>query len=803
VKLKYFIMVVLIFLIISLTAISVYLYYIMNKSLPQHLGVKSVTGIESAVEINFDQMGIPQIWAQSEREACFALGWLHAQDRLFQIDLIRRVAQGRLSEMLGKRTLAFDQLQRKIGHNRMAGRDISQLDKRNKNLLQAYVDGINSGARDLKSLPFEYHLLRFEFEPWTIRDCLGILSYQTWFSDALQANDEFYLELMKKVPDGSYLDFMIPFPDWSFESVPREEAPSAGKRSKSGIFDFTDYIQESFINSIVSFSTPFTLSNSSNAWVVAPQKTKQGAAILASDPHLDISMLPEFWYAAGVHVEEDSLNVFGLTTPGLPFLAYGRNDQAAWAFTAGGVDVSDYYLEKINPQDSHQYQVAGGWKNFEVVQEIILIKGSDAADTLQVKIGRHGPVLMENDSIRQAMCLYWAGFDCSIARAVNSGFKLSRVADFDSFRSLITNFGALNANWVYADRKGNIGYQLGTPVPIRNYDQKVVQIPGWDDSFLWQGYYPLDQTPHAYNPVRGWLATCNNRPGSLAGKTMAGNFAEDRILRINELLSNAGDLTAAEMTMFQMDLKSSSLLRWKTEVIRILKAMGVGEYAQIMNNWKGQMDIDSRAAGIIETWFYNLKQLTFQDELKEITGVFNNRILFRDYIMEYLYFQGNPSWFDDKSTIDRVESRDEIASQAMQLTMDQVKDKVWGDLQQISPAHPLAEIPLVSQIFSLRRGPFTRGGSAGTLNAATPIRTRKGKFSVIGGPSARLVFDFTDRDANSIMLPAGQSGNPVSIHFFDFYEKWEKGEVWSIPLTRSRNYQNAATSLKLEPLKKD
>jgi penicillin amidase len=764
-KLKRILLLLLVFIIISLTFFSIYMYYIVNKSLPQHMGVKEINGLDSKVTVNFDQMGIPQIWAQSEHDAWFAAGWLHASDRLFQMDLIRRVAEGRLSELLGERTLSFDQLQRKIGHMRMAERELAQLDEQSKIRLQAYVDGINSGVKCLRTLPFEYHLLRCDFEPWTLKDCLSIFSYQTWYSHVLQTPDDFYLELLKKSSAEKIDDFFIPFPDWSFETVPA------------------------------------TMTESSNAWVVAPHKTQKGAAILASDPHLDISMLPQFWYAIGIHAQQDSLNVLGLTTPGLPYVVYGRNSHAAWAFTAGAVDITDYYLERTRKDDPQQYQAAADWRKFELIKEIILVKGRPAADTLLVKIGRHGPVLAENDSLQQATCLYWAGFDCPISRGISAAFDLAWVANFKNFRKLITNFGALNANWVYADAQGNTGYQLGTPIPIRQGNRRQVQFPGWDDQYTWQGYYPLEQTPGAYNSKQGWLATCNNQPGQVGNSPVPGNFAEDRILRITELLNSRNNLTSADMTKFQLDIISPSALRWKTEMIRILQKIGAGTEARIIENWAGQMAADSIAASLVETWLYNLKQLTFADEFQELAGVFNNRILFRDYVMEYLYFQGDQKWFDDQNTRDLVESREDIAQKAMQLTLQQVKNRNWGDLQQLSPGHPLAEIPLIAQIFDLRRGPFARGGSPGTLNATTSLRLPNGKFSAVGGPSARLVFDFSDTDANTIMLPAGQSGNPVSPHFFDFYDRWEKGEVWNVPLSREKNNLHAASSLSLEPVK--
>jgi len=520
---------------------------------------------------------------------------------------------------------------------------------------------------------------------------------------------------------------MIPFPDWSYQSGSDDLKESAQNIHEGNHFHYPTFLAGRLLNILHPSSVPFTLAQSSNAWVVAPSKTKNNSAMLASDPHLDISMLPEFWYTIGIHCEQDSLNILGLTTPGLPFVVYGRNHQAAWAFTAGGVDISDYYLEKIDGQDKKRYQAGGMWQNFEILPEVITIKGSDTADTIEVKIGRHGPVLIEKDSLQQVLCLHWAGFDCSIARGLKAAFDLARVSDFEQFRNTITRFGALNANWLYADRQGTIGYQLGTPVPIRKYDQRIIQLPGWDDRYNWQGYYPIDQIPHACNPERGWLATANNLPGTVGDSTLPGNFAEDRILRITDLLQTHSNLTAEEMTRLQMDIVSPSALRWKSEIVKILKELGAETEIRIIENWQGEMDQESTAAGIVETWLANLKQFTFSDEFKELAGAFNNRILFRDYIMEYLYFHGNQKWFDDRTTA-AIESRDDMAKKAMQKSLQQVRNKQWGELQQLSPAHPLAEVPLVSQIFNLRRGPFARGGTPGTLNASTSLRRQDGTF---------------------------------------------------------------------------
>ena len=765
-KLKTIILIIVAIIALVLLVGFIYINHLLNASLPQTDGSIEIPELNNKVEITFDTMGIGQIWAENQQDAMFALGWLHASDRLFQMDLTRRVAAGRLSEMLGEVTLDIDRLQRKLGHTRRARLEENNLDNEINKFLQAYTDGVNAWVQHISALPFEYQLLGMKFEPWQLQDCLAIVSFQTWYSDVLQNRDEFFNKLFDQLGEKRAKQLVIPYPDWAPLTVPQ-----AGN-----------------------------ISRASNAWAVAPGRTDTGKPFLVSDPHLDVTRLPQFWYAVGIHCGKPDVNVFGITTPGLPFIVYGHNDHAAWAFTAAGVDITDQYIEKLNPDNLQQYLTPDGWQAFELYSELIGVKGWDNKDTVTVRITRHGPVIAENDSLAVVYTLRWAGLDKSISEAMKTGFELYGVQSFTKFRTLVTQFSALDANWIYADKEGNIGYQLGTPVPIRKTANTVFRLPGWEKQYDWFGYWQLEYTPHAYNPRQQWLATCNNKPDKEnIPYPILGNFAEDRILRISELLESKEQFTREDMKVFQLDQRCSYLLRWKEEAARILRLVDETDLAHQLSDWDGQATRDSREIAIMDTWLEYVKRFTFTDEFGKVANETRNRLLFRDSHLEHIYFWEENSWFDDISTETSIESRDDIAVKAMKAALQEIGAKNWGDLNTLTMAHLMGEVPLISGYLDLKRGPFGRGGTTGTLNTSFSVKNEEGGFNILVAPSWRMIVDLSDLDNMLIAMPAGQSGNPRSKHFFDFFDMWQKGEYWQVPFSRDEVYDRAVSLLSLQP----
>ncbi|MFQ5453622.1 MAG: penicillin acylase family protein, partial [Candidatus Zixiibacteriota bacterium] len=533
-KVKKIISFILISIIGIFIGVAVSFYVFLKLSLPITEGKLELSGLSHPVEITYDRMGVPQIWAETTADAYFALGYQHAADRMFQMDLARRLAQGKLSEMLGSITVEIDIEQRQIGHYRLAAKALETLSEKNKQRLQAYTDGVNAYKNNCRALPFEYRFLPIDFEDWTIVDCLAFLSFQTWFSNSLMSRDEFYFSLFRKVGKEKAKSLFFEYPDWApttipskrqqlniFDSLflndgksyssnmtPDKEKPVLPEDSKASLYQpFQRAIAQTLFDND---NLPFQLTHSSNAWVIAPEKSISGKAMLASDPHLELTRLPQFWYAVGLHIKNDSVNVLGITTPGLPFVIMGHNGQCAWAFTAGGLDITEYYVETINPENSNQYYTQDGWREFELLKDSILIAGIDSFKTVTHKFSRNGLIVSEDKNLKAAYALHWAGYDMDLNVAVTNAFHLHQIKNFEQFQKAVTNFGALDANMMYADADGNIGYQLTTPLPVRSDEKGYLPVNESNNDNRWNGYYPLEETPFMKNPQCGWLANCNN-----------------------------------------------------------------------------------------------------------------------------------------------------------------------------------------------------------------------------------------------------------------------------------------------------
>ncbi|HKR65575.1 MAG TPA: penicillin acylase family protein, partial [Thermoanaerobaculia bacterium] len=507
------------------------------------------TKVAAQVEITFDAKGIPQIWAKTDADAFFAIGWLHASDRLFQMELMRRLARGELAELFGEGAFEIDLHQRRIGFARRA--KASELSPVARVAMQRYVDGVNAWIAQARVLPPEFVILRLTPRAWTIEDCLAVSGYQTWFSHELMDQDRRYQRMLEKLgmPARALMHAGHP---WSPSTVP-----------------------------------DLSMANASNSWVVAPSHSSTRAALHAADPHLAIDQVPGLWYFAGLHSDE-GLNVVGATYPTNPFVVLGHNDAIAFSITVASIDIIDYY-------DDAPVGAA--------IRETIRIKGK-APRVVDIRNGARGVMVDEHTSLR------WAGFDFSPAELTDAALRLQKAKTFDEFRRAVTRFGALDANWIYSDRAGNIGYQLGAPIPIRDYDSFVRQ-DARDPRSAWRGYRALEETPHALNPAQGFLASCNNEIVKNGPYELPGFYDPYRITRAAALLPSKH--TPDEMRAMQLDLVSAIALRWKS-----LAATGAKpEDARMLNAWDGRMSADSKAAALFEAWWRRLPRAVFEDELGE------------------------------------------------------------------------------------------------------------------------------------------------------------------------------------------
>ena len=684
-------------------------------------------GVAAPVEITFDAKGVPQVWAKTDADAFFAIGWLHASERLFQMELVRRLARGELSEVFDSIAFETDMAQRRAGFARRA----RAAARATSPAVQRYVDGINAWIEQAKVLPPEFVVLRLKPRKWTVEDCLAISGYQTWFSHELMDQDRKYQSLIEKIGMPATVLSHAGHP-WSPPTVPE-----------------------------------YRMTTASNSWVLSPSRSASHAALHASDPHLSIDQVPGLWYLAGLHSDE-GLNVVGVTYGGAPFVVMGHNDSIAFSFTVASVDIIDYY------DDAPKSVIA---------REAIRVKGEDKPRIVEVKEGARGVMIDEKTS------MHWAGFDFAPSEITDAAYRLQKAKTFDDFRKAVTRFGALDANWIYSDRNGNIGYQLGVPIPIRDYDSYTRQKAS-DPNSVWRGYRALHDTPHALNPAQGFLASCNNQivPPNWP-YPVPGFYDPYRIARASALLPTKH--TRNDMHAMQLDLTSVIAQRWKTLAADGAQAANLQNESRMLRSWDARMSDDSRAATLFEAWWRALPRAIFEDELGDDWNT--GRVLLDEALTT------NSPVIDDRRT-KQVETTKDISARAMKEAMKIANNRTWGEASTLTVRHPLSRVKLLDTWLHLNRGPDPAPGDAGSLHANFfSYDEKSNSFRARIGPSMRFVLDWSDVDGFTLNGALGQSGNPFSPYYDDFLPMMRRGEEWNVPFSRAKVYAKRASLLRLMP----
>lgn len=773
----------------ALAGAGLYVKARLNASIAPTDGEQVLSGLHSPVQITFDSLGLPQIWAETELDAVRTIGWLHAAQRTFQTDLTRRLATGRLSELLGPTTLEMDKWQRRVGHTQLAKQWTDSLSAGARSLLEAYCQGINERIMTAPALPFEYWLLSAGFAPMTVEEVIVILSFQTWFSDALQNNDEFFKDLHEKLTEEQIAELVSAYPHYA----PATVQPQLGIENEYvGTEDSNPFRKALALSVIEAGPAAFGMTLASNGWVVGPQKSASGRAMLASDPHLMLERLPAPWYYLSVHIQETNTHASGVTMPGLPFIIMGHNRTASWAFTVGGIDVTDYYSEQLHPDTDSLVRGPDGWEHLSLeVHEIPV--ADDTPRVYQVWRSSRGPLIERDTIARSAYSVHWAGYDLPLDQAAEAGLQLLTVRDFGSFRRIVTTLGALDAHWMYADSSGTIGYQLGTPIALRTEPFSNGPLEGWNPNHHWAGFVPLQQTPHEVNPERGWIASANNCPAHPDSMTLHGNFAVDRIRRISHLLDSSEQTTPSDMHQFQMDLVDLGLLDWRDEVARLLLVRGDTARAALVAAWDGRVTADSRVVALITNFMYYLESALFEDELGELC----HRI--KRPWLEAVYADSASSFFDNTRTPDIVETREDIARIAAGRAALRTPDTTWSALHRFRMDHPMARVPVIGSLLGLSWGPTGWKGSPGCLNASFFRRNSDSSFVSIVGPSWRFVIDFANIDSAAMVIPAGNSGNPMSPFFMNLQQGWVEGAMWTVPTSEEVVRERSIGTVRLIP----
>ncbi|HEX5724127.1 MAG TPA: penicillin acylase family protein [Longimicrobiaceae bacterium] len=759
----------------------------------------ALAGLSAPVEVWRDSLGVPHLWAGSEADLFRAVGYVHAQDRLWQMEFFRRVADGRMAEVMGPQLVETDRFLRTVGMGRAAADNERALSAEARALLQAYADGVNAwitgGGRPL---PPEFMALRFRPEPWTIRNTLSIAKIMAWDLsdwntgiDVQRAIDAVGPELARDVypayPD-SGLTILGDDAEWRGKgTAPPAPAPQGAPGSRvSGPVPLpamsarTAYVLETV-----------SAARASNAWVIGGARTRSGKPILANDTHLALRA-PSLWYLGALH--GGGIEVAGMMIPGVPVVVIGHGRRVAWGYTNAMTDDVDFFVEQADSANPRRYRTPDGWADFTVRPETIRVKGGEPV-IHQVRTTRHGPVISDVQEDRaggRVLAMRWTAHDPSTEVVALLGMNRARSAA--EFTAALRGFNNPHQNVVFADADGAIGYWMGGRVPVRAGGDGVLPVPGWTGEGEWTGYLDFDQHPHVLNPRDGFVVTANNRQvGPAYPHLIATNWAEPfRATRIRELVEPARGLTADDVARQQMDVRDAFARRYLPWAVRAASLAGEAEAERTLRGWDGEARVDSRAAALFYIWFERLRVKVGHDEFRGQAPYFPRSAL------ERVLVRGGGAWVDDVST-DSAETLGALSAAAMREAVQEAGGATWGELHHTEINHPLGVVKALDRAFRLNIAPFPSPGSPHTVNVAG-YGARQPPFVNAYGPSQRHVVDMGDPDgAGGFVVPTGQSGIPFSRHYRDQTPLWRTGRLWRIPLEREKAEARAVSRLTLRP----
>ncbi len=784
-------------------------YWLFRRPLPRRKGRLALKGLASPVEVITDRWGVPHIYAQSLGDLCFAQGYLHAGERLWQMEFNRRLVAGRLSEILGKVSLPLDRWMRILGMRRAAEQQLALLDNETHGALEAYAAGVNARIAQGR-LPVEFSLLRFHPEPWNITDSMSWAKMMAW---NLSVNWE--TEILR----ARFIARLGPEKAAALEPLDLKETlrvipPGVDYSCIGG-----EALQQA--EQARPFTGPVAQDGlGSNNWVISPARSATGMPLLANDMHLLLSA-PAIWFEN--HLVGGGLNVTGVSFPGIPGVVAGHNEHVAWGFTNGFPDVQDLYIEKIRHTEDGQvqYLYQDEWRDARVIREEIRVKESEPA-VEEVIVTHHGPVinaLSQDFAGEQPLALRWTALEPD--NMFQALLGMNRAKNCLEFRDALRYWAAPVQNTVYADRQGNIGYSFPGKVPIRLKGDGRVPVPGWTGEYEWTGYIPYEELPHLYNPTHGYIVTANNRVVGDDYPYFLGydHISSNRARRITELIEENPKISVGTIRRMQMDQVSVAT----RPVVRALGALETGDpelqaVLQRMRGWDGSLAADSPEAAVYEVFTQRLITRLSSAHLegnlaacysgKGITPVLAEFSLFgeraREWLREILDQPGCP-WFNQGDGRSREDVLREVLRESVDFLKEAcgpaVEDWAWGNLHQLTFGHPLGSVKPLDRLFN--RGPYPLGGDFDTVWATGSAYHDLNSKTVIG-PPFRFIADLSDWNGSQAILAPGQSGHPASRHYADNIQPWMKGETHPMLFDREAVEKEAEGRLALEPdLEKD
>ena len=756
-------------ILLILLVIVVFIYA--NSLKPTYEGKISIKNLFQEVAVHFDEFGVPHINAKNQEDAYVALGYLHAQERLWQMELIRRIAPGRLSEIFGKDLLQTDVFFSGLGIEEAAQKAIANLDKNSEAYLltQKYLDGINQYI-DEGSTPIEFTLVGIQKEKYTIKDVYNVFGYMAFSFAVAHKTDPLLTEIKEKL-GGPYLNELLTSYNENLTINHSEVQPIKANLS-SAVHDIMKTL-------------PVSTFIGSNSWVIGAEKTKNGKVIFANDPHIGFSQ-PSVWYQN--HIKTPQFEIYGFNIALMPFPLLGHNKKMAYGLTMLANDDLNFYVEENNPKNTFEYKTKNGFEKYELRTKTIKIK--DAADTtFTVKVSKHGPImngLVTHIKDEKPVAMYWLYTQLE-NKTLDVAYGMSHSKSLSEFKKAAEKIHAPGLNVMYGDAEDNIAwfasaklYQLREGLSSKMY----LNGASGEDEIL--EILPFDENPQAVNPSNHYVYSANNQPDSVRRKLYPGYYQpQDRAKRIVNLLEIKNDFTKEYVAKMLNDVTSATVSEISKDLLKnVLKSSlstSQKKAVALLQNWDGNYLKESVAPTIYNRFLFEFITATYKDELGDGFELFLNSQL-QDQVLPTQINNESSVWWDDISTKNKKETREEIIQssfiKAFSFLENQLGTNVdswkWERVISVEHEHPIGKAGgLLRKIFNV--GPFQTVGGNEVINNQIFSLNETGIYKIKAGPSTRRVIDFSDVENSLSILPTGQSGNIFSKHYKDQAEKYLNG----------------------------
>ncbi len=772
-------------LLILVTIFALFSFFVLRQALPEYSGEISVRGINNNVTIYRDSLAVPYIQARNESDAYFALGYLHAQERMFQMDLLRRAGTGTLSEVFGSRTAAFDKMFKTLGIYRRLKTDYPKLSETTKNLLESYSAGINAYLKDNRNnASIEFDVIGYQPKDWEPEHSLVIAKLVAWELNKSWWVDIAMTHLIQKFGAEKVKEIIPDYP----ENAPLIIPDDINKFSTVSV---------DLINTDRKFRKLLGFNGThigSNNWAVNANASASGKPIIANDPHLAFQA-PGRWYIANLRCPE--LNVSGFTLPGMPGIVIGKNDNVAWALTNVMADDTDFYNERLDSAKT-KYFLDNQWQNLKIYTDTVAVK--DSADIIfEIKETHRGPIISDVHNFNSlypnqyqkdaVLSIRWTALDFSDEFLGMN--KINKAKNWEEFKEGVEDFTVPGQNFVYADKDGNIGYICGAKLPKRKSSSPTLVYDGTNSDNDWKGFVPFNEMPMLYNPDRNFIASANNKTVS-DFKYHISNLWEppSRILRINELLQSKPKHSVEDFKNYQNDFQSKYASEIVPYILAAFEGLKINDRnlnlsLELLRTWNFKMDMNSQTPSIYAYFYQHLLKNIFLDEMGE--ELFNEYVFIANVpyrIIQQLFAAGSSIWFDNINT-DDVESKNDIIRKSLDDALaeleksfgENLEDWQWKKIHTITFRHFFSgQSSILDKIVNV--GPFEISGDGTTICNTEYSFTKP--FKVELGPSMRFIYDFAEPDILEFVLSNGQSGHIFSEHYSDMTHMWLNGKYAKI-----------------------